>query len=60
MKLAIYVLTVAIAIVASLTSGLLIFWAYALDLDYLMALALVIIMAAIPLGAAIDKLEKKL
>lgn len=60
MKLAIYVLTVAIAIVASLTSGLLIFWAYALGLDYLMGLALVVIMAAVPLGVAVDNLEKKL
>ena len=59
-KTLIYALTVAISIVASLTAGILCFWAYALDEPYLLGLALVVIMAAIPLGAAADNIEKKL
>lgn len=50
----------AIAVVASLTAGILIFWAHAIDEPYLFGLALVVLVAAVPLGAAIDKLERKL
>ena len=59
-KIIIYVLTIAIAVVASLTAGFLVFFAYALDEPYLLGLAMLVIIAAIPLGAAADTLEKKL
>lgn len=59
-KIILYTLTIAIAVAASLTAGLLIFWSYALDEPCIMVLALLVIIGIIPICAAADNLEKKL
>lgn len=60
MKLIIYFLAIMTAIIVSMTAGLLIFFAYALDNGYLILIAIALIIVMIPCASAIDKIERKL
>lgn len=53
-------LAMAIGVVASLTSGLLIFIAYLCDMHYLFLAALFVMLITIPLAAEVDNMEEDL